>query len=84
MESCGGVLGFEDLTELKFTNQVLKESLRILPVVPVLMRETVENDKLGGFAIPGGTKVREYFIKAKSVHPHTHTFLFKHYSRRAA
>jgi cytochrome P450 len=45
------------LKGLEFTEAVLREALRRYTLVPVVTREVVEDDELGGFAIPKGAKI---------------------------
>jgi cytochrome P450 len=45
------------LKGLAYTEAVLKETLRRYSIVPVVTREAVEDDMLGGYAIPKGTKI---------------------------
>lgn len=42
---------------LEYTQAVLKEALRRYSIVPVVTREVMEDDVLGGFEIPKGSKV---------------------------
>lgn len=42
---------------LEYTQAVLKEALRRYSIVPVVTREAVEADVLGGFEIPKGSKI---------------------------
>lgn len=52
----GAVSGFvperEELEKLPYTRQVIDESLRLFPPVAFMGRETIEEDRLGGFHIP--------------------------------
>jgi cytochrome P450 len=57
-----GVLGgreptVEDLPALPFTEQVVKESLRLYPPAWSLGREPLEDDEVGGWRIPAGAAV---------------------------
>eukprot|EP00741_Cyanophora_paradoxa_P012241 tig00020603_g11828.t1 len=45
---------FEDLQAMKYTGNVLKETLRYYSVVPAVMRETASEDTLGDYKIPKG------------------------------
>jgi beta-ring hydroxylase len=45
------------LKGLEYTEAVLRESLRRYTLVPVVTREAVEEDELGGFHIPAGAKI---------------------------
>lgn len=49
----------EDLEKLEYTDQVLKETLRLYPPFPTsLPKETASNGMmLNGYHIPGGTQV---------------------------
>ncbi len=44
-----------DLDRLVYTQQVLKETLRLRPPLWAVARNAVEDDTLGGFAVPAGT-----------------------------
>jgi cytochrome P450 len=48
---------FSDLPELDYTEQVLKEAMRIYPPVPTIPREPTEDVTLGGYRIPEGSTV---------------------------
>uniref|UniRef100_M4FBH1 Cytochrome P450 n=1 Tax=Brassica campestris TaxID=3711 RepID=M4FBH1_BRACM len=44
----------EDMKKLKYTTRVMNESLRLYPQPPVLIRRSLENDKLGPYLPFGG------------------------------
>ncbi len=49
--------GAGDLERLPYTRQVFAEALRLYPPVWVMARQSVNDDVLGGFVIPGGAVV---------------------------
>ncbi|AHG02425.1 cytochrome P450 (plasmid) [Halostagnicola larsenii XH-48] len=46
-----------DLAQLTYTEQVVKESMRLFPPVPAIVREAVSLDTVGGYEIPAGATV---------------------------
>jgi cytochrome P450 len=57
----------DDLERLRYTRQVIDESMRLYPPVPAIERQAVEADTLAGTAIPKGALV---FIVPWVVHRH--------------
>lgn len=55
----------KELEKLTYTVNVLKESLRLYTLVPVVSRYCAADDKIGGQAIPAGTKI---FLLLKAPH----------------
>jgi len=47
----------EDYDRMKFTDYVIKETLRLYPPFPLLQREAQVDDVIGGLKIPQGTAV---------------------------
>lgn len=48
---------FEDLERLAYTKMVLRESMRLFPPVWGLSRLVAEEDEIGGYAVPKGSRV---------------------------
>jgi cytochrome P450 len=48
---------FADLPDLEYTEQVLREAMRLYPPVPQIPRDTTEPVELGGYGIPEGATV---------------------------
>ena len=46
-----------DVDHLPYVDKVCRESLRYVPPVPTTVRQSIQNDELGGYFIPGGTTV---------------------------
>lgn len=46
---------YEDIAKLPYTSMVIHESMRIYPPVWIVMRQSVENDKIGGYFVPAGS-----------------------------
>jgi cytochrome P450 len=46
-----------DLPQLKYTNMVIKEAMRLYPAVTDVPREASEDCEIGGYAIPKGTTI---------------------------
>ena len=57
----------DDIAQLKFTRQVIEETLRLYPPGWLLTRRSISADKIGGYAIAPGTDV---FISPYLVHRH--------------
>ena len=53
----GRAPGFEDLGRLSYTEMVFKESMRLLPPVWGLSRLVAEEDEVGGYRVPKGSRV---------------------------
>jgi len=53
----GGPPTFVDLPQLEYTEQVLKEAMRIYPPVPTIPREPTEEISFSGYRIPVGATV---------------------------
>lgn len=47
----------EDIKKLNYLSCVIKESLRLFPSVPVIIRKMVEDIEIGGHVIPAGIDV---------------------------
>jgi cytochrome P450 len=48
---------FADLARLKFTEQIVKESMRLYPPAYGLGREAINDCEIGGYYVPAGTQV---------------------------
>jgi cytochrome P450 len=48
---------FADLTKLRYTNQVVEETMRLYPPVWILTRQAQAADEIGGYAVPAGADV---------------------------
>ncbi|HEY4449128.1 MAG TPA: cytochrome P450 [Steroidobacteraceae bacterium] len=57
------------MEELRYTRQVIDESLRLYPPGWVLSRRTIEADVLGGYPVPAGTNV---LLPLYLLHRHPH------------
>lgn len=53
----GSLPTVEDLYNLPYLLQVLKETLRLYPAAPVYVRDAVGDDMIGGIPIPAGSRV---------------------------
>ena len=49
------VSNWDDLPQLQYTKQVLQESMRVRPAVPVYARVSVDEDEIAGYRIPPDT-----------------------------
>ncbi|MEM7131992.1 MAG: cytochrome P450 [Chloroflexota bacterium] len=57
----------DDLTALLYTRQVIEESLRLYPPAWALVRESIEDDVVGGWTVPAGGQVT---IAIAEIHRH--------------
>ncbi|CAK9238648.1 unnamed protein product [Sphagnum jensenii] len=57
MEKVGDLLCWDDTRKMKYTWQVIQESMRIQPILTFAPRETLKEIEYGGFTIPKGWKV---------------------------
>jgi cytochrome P450 len=46
-----------DLEHLKYANQIVQESLRLIPPVWIIPRDALKDDEMGGYRIPAGATV---------------------------
>ncbi len=53
----GAIPTVEHLSELKYTNMVLEESLRLYPPACILSRKAIGDDELGGYRIPANSMI---------------------------
>jgi cytochrome P450 len=58
MKKVGNLLCWDDTRKMKYTWQVIQETMRIQPILTFSMRETLKEIEYGGFTIPKGWKVR--------------------------
>lgn len=67
----GGVPTLENLHQLTLLEYVIKESMRLLPSVPLNHRIAAEDTELGGYFMPAGT---ELFVSIYHLHHHPELF----------
>jgi cytochrome P450 len=53
----GAAPTIEHLPELKYTNMVLEEALRLYPPVGIFSRKAIADDELGGYPIPANSMI---------------------------
>jgi len=58
IEKVGYLLCGDDTRKIKYTWQVIQETMRIQPIVTWATREAIKEIEYGGFTIPKGWKVR--------------------------
>lgn len=78
------VLAGEDETYL---DAVTKETMRLCPSVPIVLRRLVEPMRLGGYTIPAGTKVApciHLVHRREEVYPHPRSFMPERFLQRPA
>ncbi|XP_049542627.1 probable cytochrome P450 313a4 [Anopheles darlingi] len=67
-ENCGTFgedISYETLQQLVYLEMVLKESLRLFPIAPIIARQTTQEIALGKYILPVGVDV---FINIFSIH----------------
>ena len=66
----GDIPTFAETAELKFSKQVLEESLRLYPPVWLYSRTAIADDNVGGYDVPAGTNIffTPYFIHRHREH----------------
>jgi len=53
----GRLPGFEDLPTLVYTRMVIDETLRLYPPAWIVTRRAIEDDEIGGYRIPAGSRL---------------------------
>jgi cytochrome P450 len=53
----GRLPGFEDLPTLVYTRMVIDETLRLYPPAWIVTRRAIEDDEIGGYCIPAGSRL---------------------------
>jgi len=61
----GAMPNFDDLRNLTYTFNALKEAVRLYSIVPVVTREVAETDRVGEYTFPKGARV---VVHMKAVH----------------
>ena len=82
----GDIPSFAETAELKFSKQILEESLRLYPPVWLYSRTAIEDDKVGEYDIPAGTNIffAPYFIHRHPEHwENPESFKPEHFSAEA-
>lgn len=82
----GDIPTFAETAELKFSKQVLEESLRLYPPVWLYSRTAIADDKVAGYDIPKGTNIffTPYFIHRHPEHwEYPDSFTPEHFSAEA-
>lgn len=52
---CGRPPEFTDLPRLRYTELVVKETMRLYPLYPISARQAVQDCEIGGYFVPAGT-----------------------------
>lgn len=82
----GRTPGYADLDRLPYTEQVVKEALRLYPPAPVIPRRAAEDTSLGPYTVPGGSEVVlwSYLIhRDPRYYPQPERFLPERFTREA-
>ncbi len=55
--AAAGEIGFSDLSKLRLTRDVFRESLRLYPPVPMMVREAAQDERFRDRAVPKGSQI---------------------------
>ncbi|HUD47121.1 MAG TPA: cytochrome P450 [Candidatus Baltobacteraceae bacterium] len=53
----GRLPAFEDVTKLRYTEQIVKEAMRLYPPIWAIARQSLNEFNAGGYRIPGGSEI---------------------------
>ncbi|CAG8572077.1 8515_t:CDS:2, partial [Dentiscutata erythropus] len=56
---------YDDIIKMTYTEACIKESLRIIPIAPILYKSSIKEDTIGGLNWKGG---QEFFINCNYIH----------------
>ncbi|KAJ9573997.1 hypothetical protein L9F63_008627, partial [Diploptera punctata] len=72
LQGCDRLITLKDLNEMKYTERVIKEVLRLYSAVPIISRTITQDLQIGGHTVPEGM-----IINVPTCHVHKNPEIYK-------